>query len=388
MKEAVVSVIVPVYKTEEYLAECVGSVLGQDYPFMEVVLVDDGSPDGCPALCDQYAREHGKIRVVHQENQGLGGARNAGMEASAGEYVIFLDSDDCFDGKDAVSRLVRCAEEKRADIVVGGFRRFSGNHVSEVNRHHLREGAYTRTVDFRFKGFYMYGHLAYDWGKLYRRSFLEENGLKCCTYPFTQDKAHNMACCAYEPVYAFVDGSVCRYRVNEGSVTFRYKENFMPVWISIARDFRDFLRERGIKKSYGDLIAFHIFFGSFFLVKQELQFKEHGIMESARRLREYGGDPFVKRAMGALAEGKYLGQIEARSWRVVIRWAAALFSWRMYLPFAAGIALLRALHVDERITRARYRGGAGQTGRFSARNIVLRKDSRGCLPDIFPWKRK
>ena len=355
MEAAVVSVIIPVYKTEAYLKECMDSVLKQDYPSLEIVLVDDGSPDRCPQLCDQYADEYENIQVVHQENRGLGLSRNSGMEASHGKYIVFLDSDDCLDGEKAVSLMVKRAEEKHADIVTGGFRRFNEHMLSEVNVHHLHDGEYTRTVDFRFKGFYMYGHLAYNWGKMYRREFLEKHDLKCRAYPFTQDKAHNMACCAYKPIYAFVDESVYLYRVNEESVTFRYKENFMPVWISIASDFYAFLKERGIKNSYGDLMAFHIFFGSFFLVKQELQFKKHGIWESVKMLSKYGKDPFVKKAMTALAKGHYVRKINVLSWRVVIQAASLLFSLHLYLPFAAGIALLRKLQVDEKITKARYR---------------------------------
>ncbi|MCM1044804.1 MAG: glycosyltransferase [Candidatus Gastranaerophilales bacterium] len=355
MREATVSVIIPVYKTEQYLAECVQSVLEQDYPHMEIVLVDDGSPDHCPALCDQYAEQYEHISVIHQANSGLGSARNAGVDASSGEYILFVDSDDCLDGRQAVRMMVECAKEKKADIVVGGFRRFTEHSVSEVNRHHLREGAYTGTVDFRFKGFCMYGHLSYDWGKLYRRSFLEKNDLKCCRYPFTQDKAHNMACCVCEPVYAFLEESVCRYRVNEGSVTFRYKENLMQVWIQIAADFHAFLKERGIKKDYGDLIAFHIFFGSFFLAKQELQFKKHGIWEAARALSRYGKNPLVKKAIRSLAGGRYLREIEVFSWKIVIRGASILFSAHLYFLLAFGIAMIRGFKVDERITRSRYK---------------------------------
>ena len=351
-----VTLVIPVYNTESYLPECLESVLAQDYKEVEIILVDDGSPDACPGLCDHFAGENENVRVIHQENRGLGGARNTGLEASSGDYVMFIDSDDCLDGADAVSRLVKCAEEKQADIVVGGFRRFCGQDVSQVNCHHLREGAYTKTVDFRFKGFYMYGHLAYDWGKLYRRRFLQENRLRCRAYPFTQDKAHNMECCAYEPVYAFIQGSVYLYRVNQESVTFRYKENFMPVWIAIASDFHAFLKERKIKNIYGDLMAFHIFFGSFFLVKQELQFKKPGLLQAAGKLREYGRDTFVRKAMGALAKGRYLDQIDVLAWKIVIRGASVLFTLRCYLLFAAGIGLLRSLGVDKRITRSRYRG--------------------------------
>lgn len=355
MEKPTVNVIIPVYKTEEYLKECMDSVLKQDYSKVEIVLVDDGSPDNCPALCDQYAQMYKNVSVIHQSNCGLGLSRNAGMAACSGEYIFFLDSDDCLDGEKTISRLVTCAEEKKADIVIGGFRRFNDSMVSEVNVHHLHEGDYTRTADFRFKGFYMYGHLSRDWGKLYRRSFLEEHDLKCFAYPFTQDKPHNMMCFVYRPVYAFVDGSVYLYRVNESSVTFRYKENYIPVWIAIASDFQDFLEERGIENRYGDLIAYHFFFGSFFLVKQELQFKKHGISEAVKILKEYGSDPLVKKNMTDLAKGKYIKDISVFSWKVLIRGASIMFALHCYWLFAMGIAVLRKLHIDENITKSRYR---------------------------------
>ncbi len=357
MKDILVTVIIPVYKAEKTLQECLDSVLVQNYPNLEVILVDDGSPDICPALCDRYAIQYENVHAIHQKNQGSGIARNTGLTSAKGKYVLFVDSDDCLDGKDAVNCMVRQAEEKRADIVVGSFRRFWDGNVSEKNYHHLQEGEYSRTVDFRFKGFYMYGHLAYDWGKLYRRRFLTEHDLKCRAYPFTQDKAHNMACYVYKPVYAFVPESVYLYRVNEESVTFRYKEDLIPVWISIATDFRDFLKERGIRERYWDLMAFHIFFGAFFLAKQELQFKKHGIREAERALRCYGENSFVKKAMSALAHGKYIDQIEPVSWKIVIRMAAMAFSVRAYGLLTLGIALLRKLEIDQRITKKRYQKG-------------------------------
>ncbi len=356
MRETTVSVIVPVYKTEQYLKKCMDSIFMQDYPNIEIILVDDGSPDHCPALCDWYAEHFFNVRVIHQKNQGLGLSRNTGVKNASGEYIFFLDSDDCIDGKKAIRTLLKQAEEKKADIVTGSFRRFSDKMISKVNFHHLRDGDYTKTVDFRFKGFYMYGHLAYNWGKLYRRSFLEKYNLQCCAYPFTQDKAHNMACCSCHPVYAFVDESVYLYRVNEESVTFRYKENYMPVWISIASDFHEYLKKKDMGNQYGDLMAFHIFFGSFFLVKQELQHKKHGILSSVKVLRQYGKHPFVKKSMRVLAKGCYVRKIEPLSWKLIIRATAVFFTLHLYWPLACGIALLRKLQIDERITKARYKG--------------------------------
>lgn len=355
MEEIVVSVIIPVYKVEQYLGECVESVLEQDYPFLDIILVDDGSPDACPKLCDTYAEKYPQyIRVLHKENGGLGAARNAGAEIARGSFLMFLDSDDKLDGPGAVSCLVRKAEKTGADIVVGGFRRLSENGLSEVNPPHLHGGSYTKTVDFRFKGFIMYGHLSYDWGKLYRKSFLNQHDLKCCTYPFTQDKAHNMRCLVYEPVYAFVKRGIVQYRVNEFSVTYKYKKNFSPVWTGIAADFLDFLKERGIRKDYGDLVDFHILIGSFFLVKQELENPERGIHGAVEALRAYGRDPIVKKALKELSCGRYVSAISAKAWKAMVPPAALLLRIHGYWLFAAGIALLRKCEIDRKITKSRY----------------------------------
>ena len=89
-----ISVIVPVYKVEKYLDRCVKSIIGQTYPDFELILVDDGSPDKCPQMCDEWAKKDKRIRVLHKENGGLSSARNAGLRVARGEYVHFIDSDD------------------------------------------------------------------------------------------------------------------------------------------------------------------------------------------------------------------------------------------------------------------------------------------------------
>lgn len=355
MKNSMVSIIVPVYKTEKFLEECVASIRNQDYSALEIILVDDGSPDQCPEICDKMATHYENIRVVHKENQGIGMARNSGLEAACGEYVMFLDSDDKLDGNKVVSILVETAIKKKADIVTGSFRRFNEEFISEKNWHHLKEGKYTETVDFRFKGFFQYGHMAYDWGKLYRKAFLEEHDLRCPAYPFTQDKAHNMRCCSWKPVYAFVDESVVLYRVNEASVTFKYKKNFMKVWIDIAKDFMQYQRGYNRNGKMEDLVAFHLFFGAFFLAKQELQHGGNGWKGAKEALKTYGEDQLVCEAMKALARGRYVQKIESYTWKIVIRTASLLLSLHAYSLLVTGIMLLRKLEIDSKITKARYR---------------------------------
>lgn len=120
-----ISVIIPVYRVEQYLEECVDSVLGQDYPELEIILVDDGSPDGSGALCDRYAAQDSRVQAIHKENGGLGSARNAGVAAAQGEYVLFLDSDDCWDDIGAVRRLVRRVEATGADVLNYSYRKWN-----------------------------------------------------------------------------------------------------------------------------------------------------------------------------------------------------------------------------------------------------------------------
>lgn len=101
-----ISIIVPVYKVEAYLRQCVESLTCQTYRDIEIILVDDGSPDGSPALCDQLATEDSRIRVVHKENGGLSDARNAGLKVATGDYVVFCDSDDWWENDDSLQLLV------------------------------------------------------------------------------------------------------------------------------------------------------------------------------------------------------------------------------------------------------------------------------------------
>ena len=126
-----VSVIIPVYKAEIYLESCLKSVLNQTYENIEIILVDDGSPDNCPKMCDEFAAQDGRIRVIHKENGGLSSARNAGIEAAKGEYLAFLDSDDLWTPF-FLERLHRAIEETGADFSVCLFCRFCGEPPTEL----------------------------------------------------------------------------------------------------------------------------------------------------------------------------------------------------------------------------------------------------------------
>ncbi len=111
-----VTVVIPVYNTYDYLEECVSSVINQKYTNLEIILVDDGSPDASPALCDEYAQQDNRIRVIHRENGGLSAARNSGIKAANGKYITFVDSDDIIDAE-MISEMMDIAVKENAQIV-------------------------------------------------------------------------------------------------------------------------------------------------------------------------------------------------------------------------------------------------------------------------------
>ena len=118
MNNDLVTIIIPIYKVEKYLSRCIESVLEQTYKNLQIILVDDGSPDNCGKICDEYAKKDNRIQVIHKENGGLSDARNKGLEIAKGKYIYLLDSDDYLE-INTIQYLHSLAEEYQADIIVG-----------------------------------------------------------------------------------------------------------------------------------------------------------------------------------------------------------------------------------------------------------------------------
>ena len=124
-----ISVIVPVYKVEQYLDECVQSIINQTYKNLEIILVDDGSPDRCPEMCDEYARQDSRIKVIHKPNGGISSARNSGLDIARGEYVGFVDSDD-YIAHDMYEKLYKAFEgTENVFVVKCKYKRISQSQI-------------------------------------------------------------------------------------------------------------------------------------------------------------------------------------------------------------------------------------------------------------------
>ena len=178
-----VSVVVPIYKVERWLAQCVDSILAQTLREIEVILVDDGSPDACPAMCDAYAARDARVRVIHQENGGYGKAVNAGIAAATAPYIGIVEPDD-FIIPSMYASLWAAAQEHGADVVKGWFYDFldipSGGHTRAFP--FPNPPAENRPFRITDNPQLLYMHPSV-WSCLYRREFLETNGIRMKEVP-------------------------------------------------------------------------------------------------------------------------------------------------------------------------------------------------------------
>lgn len=159
-----ISVIVPVYKTEKYLDKCVESIVNQTYENLEIILVDDGSPDNCPKMCDEWAEKDKRVKVLHTENKGVANARNTALHQASGEYIMFADSDDFLE-PDMVDFLLKKILFEKADIVVCGY--YGDEYDETVLDNITREQALRQIC----QGSFVYGVL---WNKIYRSEILKD----------------------------------------------------------------------------------------------------------------------------------------------------------------------------------------------------------------------
>ena len=167
-----ISVVVPVYKVEEYLSRCVDSILGQTYCNIEVILVNDGSPDRCAEMCDEYSYKDPRVKVIHKKNGGLSDARNAGIEKAKGDYISFVDSDDWVHCE-YIERLYRLLRSKGADIAVCNFMRTSKEDI-EINLNGEDVFEFSNIEALQQYSDRLYVPMVVSWGKLYNKQLFED----------------------------------------------------------------------------------------------------------------------------------------------------------------------------------------------------------------------
>lgn len=178
MNKPEISIVIPVYKVEKYLRECIESVINQTFKNIEIILVDDGSPDNCPQICDEYAKKDNRVRVIHKTNGGYGTACNRGIEAAQGEFIGLVESDDWIE-PDMYEVLYEKIKDSDADFIVSDFFVIKDSKNFSYNIHRYFS---TNPIEDSMINLSTYPQMllqpAYPWNKLYRKSFLTSNNIK------------------------------------------------------------------------------------------------------------------------------------------------------------------------------------------------------------------
>lgn len=170
-EKALISIIIPVYKVEKYLEKCIQSVINQTYENLQIILVDDGSPDNCGKICDEYAKKDHRIEVIHKSNGGLSDARNKGLEIAKGEYIGFVDSDDYIEA-DMYEVLYNLLKQYNADVSICNFYTVSQGKISIKNAENgIKE--YNR-IEILKEILLDKNIQSYAWNKLYKKELFDE----------------------------------------------------------------------------------------------------------------------------------------------------------------------------------------------------------------------
>ncbi len=230
----IVSVIVPVYKTEKYLSKCIDSLLAQTLQDLEIILVDDGSPDNSGKICDDYADQHPNISVIHKENEGLTQARVSGMRIASGKYIAFVDSDDWI-LPDMYAPMVQQAEAHLADIVAVGFTRDFGSRTEKFCNQ-FPSGVYQGEALKQLQTQALFDPDTMQqpfapcvWAKLYRsESLLPVLLSRTDTIGFGEDSLFTFpALFQSQCVVILNEHWQYQYQIREGSITNSYYRNYM-----------------------------------------------------------------------------------------------------------------------------------------------------------------
>lgn len=242
-RNPIITVVVPIYNVEKYLKECVDSILCQTYSNLEIILVDDGSPDKCGNICDEYKVMDSRVKVIHQKNKGLSGARNAAIDIASGEYITFVDSDDYID-PDMIEILYHQISLNNAEISVGAFESFCDNKILGGNAHDNQIFVYNRenALDCFLFNDYLTPCVC---GKLYKIDLWES--VRCPEGKLFEDQFTTYKLIDLCKRIVFVSKPLYHYRKRLGSIGHsKFSEQTYDLYNAIHEEYNY------INKIYGD----------------------------------------------------------------------------------------------------------------------------------------
>lgn len=218
MTAPLISIIVPVYKTEKFLNKCIESITGQTYKNIEVLLVDDGSPDNCPEMCDTWAEKDERIKVIHKKNGGASDARNTGIKNAQGKYLIFIDSDDYWTENDFLQNAVDILAKTNDRVLLFGYK----ETTCKAEKHISNFSACDKENIISYDGDFCIKHnilTSAPWNKIIEREFVTENNIFFRLNVHSEDVEWTAKLIALNDSYSIYQSNVYAYYVNENSIT-------------------------------------------------------------------------------------------------------------------------------------------------------------------------
>ncbi len=254
-----VSIIVPVYNVENYLEKCLDSLVNQDFDNYEIVVVNDGSTDKSKEIAERYQTKYAQIVLINQENKGLGGARNTGIEAARGEYLLFVDSDD-YIRKDTLHLLYSKAVEQQADMVVFGYTIVDelGN-VIKIDHGFENEKP---TLDEN-RELLMCAPIACN--KLIKKDLFINSGIRFPDRAWYEDLRTILKLYLYVEKFGFVHQSLYFYLKRKGSITNALKADRLFEIVDAVEDLLNYYKEQNAYEKYKDELEFIAVYHAFYL---------------------------------------------------------------------------------------------------------------------------
>lgn len=293
----VISVVVPVYNAQQNLKRCVDSILAQSYPQLEVILVDDGSTDESPAICDDYAKKDARVKVLHKENGGVSQARNTGIQAACGKYLQFVDSDDTLNG-DFCRVMVEILKNSGVDLVICGYRAvhtalgYSDECRSKTGQVRLTDGASSAGPFLQLDRDKV---LSMPWNKLFIREKVKKGFRKDIS--LGEDKIFVMDYLAENPCYTVISDVLYDYYVdNENTLSRMYSPDRIRYVRAVTEQTFTFCKKM-FGENYDKTYVYTDFMDSV-NATIDLCLRNAGIPfgERYREIKALIGDPQVKKA--------------------------------------------------------------------------------------------
>lgn len=314
-----ISIVIPVYKTENFLCRCIESVINQTYKNIEIILVNDGSPDKCGLICNKYKQIDNRIIVIHKKNEGVSKARNSGMEIVTGDYIYFLDSDDFIDS-DTIHILYKHAVETFADIIIGNYKLI--NEYGDIKlcdsfkKKNFTKSDYEKSSE-KFKYFFGKSYGRNVWNRLYKTSYLKSLDIifEKDNLNYAEDFLFNLKIFIHRPKVELINKYTYYYFQNNNSITNSYKKDLTEKYLCILNSFYEYAKEQNRLDQNLDLMAYIAITAIDASIFNCYLYSDKKFVNMKNELKKFKKSSITNKAIRELAVGKYLKDVPRRDWK-------------------------------------------------------------------------